>query len=144
MLNNADDAKDLTHEIFIKAFVKLGQFKGNSLFKTWLLSIANNSCIDFLKKTRQYIEVSLDEEVIDIASEKDYDKIILEMDITSLEVILNEIPTNDKMILLMKYQDGLSIKEIEQILNINKSAVKMRIKRAKTKLINQYSLTNME
>jgi len=45
---------------------------------------------------------------------------------------------NDKMILLMKYQDDMSIKEIKEVLNIGESAVKMRVKRAKQKVVNIY------
>ena len=49
------------------------------------------------------------------------------------------IEPNDKMILLMKYQDDLSIKEISEVLEIGESAVKMRLKRAKEKVVNVYN-----
>ena len=61
-----------------------------------------------------------------------------QMKVDKLKKALNLISPEEKMILLLKYQDYLSIKEIESVLGIGESAVKMRIKRAKDKLINEY------
>ena len=61
------------------------------------------------------------------------DAFLLEMNIKRLKVVLEEIPTGDKTILLMKYQDEMSIREIGHILNKSESAIKMKIKRAKQK-----------
>ena len=55
------------------------------------------------------------------------------MNVKRLKVILEDIPTGDKAILLMKYQDEMSIKEIGSILDKSESAIKMKIKRAKQK-----------
>lgn len=140
LVKNKEIAKDLTHDIFLKAFLKLSSFKGNSSFRTWLLSITYNVCIDSLKKTKQFIKVPIDEVKIPIVSEDDNDQEIMEMQVNRLEKLLNKIPTDDKMILLMKYQDDLSINEIEQVLNIKESAVKMRISRAKVKILDLYNL----
>ena len=63
------------------------------------------------------------------------------MKVDKLKVALEMISPDEKMILLLKYQDFLSIKEIEDALGIGESAVKMRIKRAKDKLINVYNDT---
>ncbi len=61
------------------------------------------------------------------------------MKVEKLKVALELISPEEKMILLLKYQDYLSIKEIENALGIGESAVKMRIKRAKDKLITVYN-----
>ncbi len=61
-----------------------------------------------------------------------------EMKVDKLKIALNRIAPDEKMILLLKYQDLLSIKEIVDVLNISESATKMRIKRAKEKLILVY------
>jgi len=66
------------------------------------------------------------------------DVYLLEMKVKRLKVILEEIPTMDKSILLMKYQDEMSIKEISSITNKSESAVKMKIKRAKQKFKKTY------
>jgi len=55
-----------------------------------------------------------------------------------LKKALDMLDPNDKMILLLKYQDDFSIKEIMESLEISESAVKMRLKRAREKVINVY------
>ena len=61
------------------------------------------------------------------------DKALLEMEIGQLKAVLENIPAGDRAILLMKYQDGMSIKDIAEILDKTESAIKMKIKRAKAK-----------
>ena len=53
---------------------------------------------------------------------------------------LSHIPEKDRAILVLKYKKDLSIKKIENVLGIGSSAVKMRIKRAKKRLVNTYAL----
>ena len=55
---------------------------------------------------------------------------------------LEKISPEEKMILLLKYQDSLSIKDLTGVLDIGESAVKMRLKRAKEKLVNVYNNGN--
>ena len=53
MVNNNDDAEDLTLEAFGKAFNRLHQYTPNFAFSTWLFKIATNNCIDFLRKKKK-------------------------------------------------------------------------------------------
>jgi len=59
MVNNRDDADDLTIEAFGKAFNKLHQYTPNYAFSTWLFKIASNNCIDFIRKKKKNL-LSLD------------------------------------------------------------------------------------
>ncbi|MEM6318121.1 MAG: sigma-70 family RNA polymerase sigma factor, partial [Bacteroidota bacterium] len=61
------------------------------------------------------------------------DSALLEMEVRKLKVVLDNIPVGDKAVLLMKYQDDMSIKEISDSLNKSESAIKMKLKRAKHK-----------
>ena len=61
------------------------------------------------------------------------------MQVEQLKKAIDLIAPGDKMILLLKYQDSLSIKEISNVLDIGESAVKMRLSRAKDKLLNTYN-----
>lgn len=64
---------------------------------------------------------------------------IYQMKADKLKVAMEKIEPSEKMILLMKYQDDFSIIEIKESLKLSESAVKMRIKRAKAKLIEIYN-----
>ena len=76
-------------------------------------------------ESHEYQEI-LDENIYQLKSKK-------------LEKALKKIEANDKMILLMRYQDDFSIKEIQEVLDLGSSAVKMRLNRAKGRLIEIYN-----
>lgn len=61
MVNNRDDAEDLTIEAFGKAFKRLDQYRSDFAFSTWLFKIASNNCIDFLRRKKKAKLISLDE-----------------------------------------------------------------------------------
>ncbi len=60
------------------------------------------------------------------------------MRVEKLKIVMDLISPDEKMIILLKYQDNLSIKELSEALEIGESAVKMRLKRAKEKLVQKY------
>jgi len=125
-------AQDLTHDIFIKTLFNLSKFKGKSKFSTWLYSITYNHCIDSIKKSKKvnYVEVS--------EINYTYENYLIEVETKHVFELLEMLKAKEKMILLMKYKDGLSIKEIQKQLNASESAVKMRIARAKEKVRELY------
>ncbi|MBT8258294.1 MAG: RNA polymerase sigma factor [Bacteroidia bacterium] len=140
---NRYEAEDLTQDVFLKLFVKLRSFKGNSKFSTWLYAFTYNHCVNYVNRnTAKKIErKSVDSEVLETRL---YDPQTDDQDITQLQVdklkeALENVSPDEKMILLLKYQDGLSIKELSNSLEIGESAVKMRLKRAKEKLVTVYN-----
>ncbi len=135
MLKNQTDAEDLTHDIFLKVFINLKQFKGEAQFKTWLFTITYNFCISFLRK-KKIQPLDFEEHLPDAEDETDIeDREMLRLKIDQLRWALEEIKPDEKAILLMKYQDDMSLKDIHEALDITESAVKMRLKRAKQKII---------
>ncbi|MEQ8706575.1 MAG: sigma-70 family RNA polymerase sigma factor [Phaeodactylibacter sp.] len=128
-------AQDATQEIFTKIFLNLSRFKEKARFSTWVYSITYNYCIDYLRRKKKQKDLFSDdiEQVPDLAEEEVSDKIILEIELDQLEQVLQHISDSDRMVLLMKYQDRMSIKEIAEIIDKTESAVKMKIKRAKAK-----------
>lgn len=137
-----EEAEDLMQDVFVRLFVKLRTFKGNSKFSTWLYSFTYNFCVNYVQRNshKKKERVTIVTDVIKEESSLDDidDKSLLELKSAKLAKALTLIDASDKMILLMKYQDEKSIKEIKEILNIGESAVKMRLKRAKTKVIKIY------
>ncbi|WP_435264290.1 RNA polymerase sigma factor [Tenacibaculum sp. nBUS_03] len=67
------------------------------------------------------------------------DATLFELKSEKLAKVLEMIPPSEKIILLMKYQDDMSIKEISGVLELGESAVKMRLKRAKEKVVKTYN-----
>lgn len=129
-----DDAKaeDFTHDIFLKLVLNLSSYRETAKFSTWLYSITYNYCIDQTRIAKKYSEVGLDENY-DV-SDNDNDAEISEFEAQHLNKAMQQILPEEKSILMMKYQDDLTIKEISESLEISESAVKMRLLRAKEKL----------
>ncbi len=138
--NSSEEAQDLTHDIFIQLFIKLKSFKEKSKFSTWLYSFTYNFCVNYIQRnTHKKIEkvaVDASQDTLDVLDYQDTS--ILELKSEKLAKALQLIPAEEKMILLLKYQDDASIKDIQEVLNLGKSAVKMRLKRAKSKLMLAY------
>ena len=138
-----DEAEDLTQDIFLKLFVKLNSFKGRSKFSTWLYAFTYNHCVNYVNRsTAKKIEkqsVDADNLKDDYYDSDDNDDSIRNLKVEKLKEALEKISPEEKMILLLKYQDSLSIKDLTGVLDIGESAVKMRLKRAKEKLVNVYN-----
>jgi RNA polymerase sigma-70 factor (ECF subfamily) len=136
------EAEDLTQDIFLMLFVKLGSFKGKSKFSTWLYSFTYNFCVNYVNRDKgrkisdkasaiEDTEYKLSVEVTDDS--------LLDLQVEKLKRALELIEPEEKTLLLLKYQDGVSIKELESIMEIGSSAVKMRLKRAKARVIETYN-----
>jgi RNA polymerase sigma-70 factor (ECF subfamily) len=138
-----DEAEDLTQDVFLKLFVKLNTFKGKSKFSTWLYAFTYNHCVNYVNRsTAKKIEKqSVDAENLkdDYYNPEEDERIIRNLKVEKLKEALEKISPDEKMILLLKYQDSLSIKDLCGVLDIGESAVKMRLKRAKEKLVNVYN-----
>lgn len=141
--NGVDEAKDLTQDVFLRVFVKLASFKGKSKFSTWLYAFTYNHCVNYVtRNTAKKLEKqSVSSESIDIQNigeEVDSTREFENMRLDKLKEVMELISPEEKMILLLKYEDNLTIKELSEALDIGESAVKMRLKRAKEKLVHKY------
>ncbi len=140
-VKNEEQAQDMVQEIFLKVFYQLTKFKGNSRFSTWLYAITYNYCVEQYRKQSRYKTVELDPKKEAIPEEEE-EKELLQTRSDHLKQALDKIPPEDRMILLMKYQDDISIKEIMEYLVISESAVKMRLSRARKRV--KAIITEME
>ncbi|MFN4145048.1 MAG: RNA polymerase sigma factor [Runella sp.] len=129
-------AEDFTHDIFLKLIVRIGTFKESSKFSTWLFSVTYNYCMDQLRLNKKTAEEELSETIDAIDESEDLEEI--EMQTARLKEVLAQISPEERTILLMKYQDDFSIKEIADTFGLTESAVKMRLKRSKEKLKKKY------
>jgi len=146
MVNNNDDAEDLTLEAFGKAFNRLNQYTPNFAFSTWLFKIATNNCIDFLRKKKKNV-MSIDNRV----SNKDGEEYMFE--IKSEGMTPEQIAMNDQKIQLMRqyvkklkpryqtlvemrYFKELSYDEISDEMKLPLGTVKAQLFRAREFLYN--------
>lgn len=146
MVNNSDDADDLTIEAFGKAFNRLSQYTPNFAFSTWLFKIASNNCIDFLRKKKKNV-LSLDNRY----NNDDGDSLMIELQSENLNpeqeaikeqklIIMREVVTRLKpryrMLIEMRYFQELSYDEIAEQLDLPLGTVKAQLFRARDFLYN--------
>jgi len=130
-------SKDLSHDIIIKIFTSLDRFQGKSDFSFWVYAITNNHCLSHIKKNSRRKTNELDdtsEQVEDDSDEILQNTILKNMKLDQLEEVLGDLDPKDRLILMMRYQDGTSVKKMADTLKIGESAVKMRLKRSRDKL----------
>jgi RNA polymerase sigma-70 factor (ECF subfamily) len=138
-VKNKNTAEELTEDIFSKIFEKITTFKQLSSFSSWLYSVTYNHCIDYLraKKKLHYPNWNKENVIPEIIDESE--ETVHEINYENLLIILEEIHPEEKALLLMKYQDKLSLKLISTSLRISEDAAKMRLKRARARVIYLYS-----
>ena len=135
ILKDQTEAQDAVQDIFVKIMINLSGFNEKSQFSTWVYSITFNYCMDVVRKRKKNKLLFSDdiERAPDVAEEEIPDSYFLDLSLPQLKGILDELPEGDRMVILYKYQDELSIKEIAEIIDKTESATKMKIKRAKMK-----------
>ncbi len=141
LVRNEADAKDLAHDIFVKIFIKIKQFKGNSRLSLWIHSISVNTCINYLTKKNKTIFDAIDETSEIRLTDDIYDKetqLLTEIKVEQLQELMYKLKEEDRLLLIMKYLDGMSIKQMVKILQMKPSAIKMRLLRTREKLCKLY------
>ncbi len=137
LIKDREAAKDCTHDIIVKVFMNLANFKGRSAFSLWVHSISYNYCMDYLQKRKRTDFSDNIEYELDVLTNDDNDledKLLHDLQLVQLETVFEKLNTDEKMILMMRYQDNMSVKDISDSLQIGESAVKMRLKRGRDHL----------
>lgn len=147
MVNNRDDADDLTIEAFGKAFNKLHQYTPNYAFSTWLFKIASNNCIDFIRKKKKKQLLSLDKPIegsdggemtMDVPSgtldpEETY---IKEQKKILMHGVVEKLKPRYRTLVELRYFKEFSYEEIAQELDLPLGTVKAQLFRAREFLYN--------
>lgn len=143
MVNDLVVAQDLSQDIMIKAFLNLSKFEGRSSFSTWVYNITYNYCVDFLRKKKRNRVTELDEKFLnkEDKSKELEEKENIEIEIERLKDLLPKLQDMDRAILIMRYLEEKSIKDIMIIIDQGESATKMRLKRARDRMRKLYEET---
>lgn len=143
MVNNPEDAADLTQEVFLSVWRNLRSFQGKSALSTWLYRLTANAAIDFLRRERRHPTVPLtgespdrEERELDIPDESASPQRALERKELqeAIEQGLATLSPDHRQILLLREMEGLSYQEIAQTLGLEEGTVKSRIARARLAL----------
>src|SRR6266853_2493250 len=146
ILRNREDVEDIAQQVFLKAYFSIKRFDQRAAFSTWLYKITVNECWDLLrkKKVRPLLyESDLSEEQVQqfSAAEKFEsgaqdvsDKLEAQQ---RVEILLQGLDERDRMMLILKEVEGFAIEEIAEILDLNANTVKVRLFRARRRIVSQ-------
>ncbi|MHC4268447.1 MAG: RNA polymerase sigma factor [Planctomycetota bacterium] len=138
VVNNMDEAQEVTQEVFITVYRKLESFKFKSSFKTWVYRITINTAINFAKKRtkdRSRIVEFNDKNEFKTTVDSVSEKIEEEQHEKMLSTLLKALNPDQRTCIVLRNIEGLSYQEIAESLNININTVRTRLKRARKKLI---------
>ena len=151
ILRRNQDVEDIAQQVLVKAYLSLKRFDMRSAFGTWLYKIAVNECFDYFRKKkvrRMVYEADLSEEQLrqievvpahtggahrsreDAASRTQQRQL--------LDRLLGELDETDRTMLVMKEVTGFTVEEIGQVLGLNVNTVKVRMFRARGRLVEAY------
>lgn len=146
LLRGSEDAEDIAQQVFVKAYFSLRRFDLRSKFSTWIYKIAVNECWNHLRKKKArplLYEADLTEEQSERLEGEaqrsgtvDPEESVRQHDLA--EWLLSQIDTMDRIMLELKEIQGFSIDEIAQMLELNANTVKVRLFRARGKLVELY------
>ena len=124
-LGDASEAEDAWQDVMLSVFHHLPSFESRSSFKTWLFRVAHNQCLTRHRRSARE-RVVLDEYAVSV----ELDRVGSEESRPDPQHLLNQLGEEDRTILLLRYETGLSLQEIADTLGIGLSATKMRLYRA--------------
>lgn len=144
IIGNAQEADDIAQEVFLKVYTKADSFKGESSFSTWLYRITVNRCVDELRRRKNKIisyetEFNQEEKLklkdVLASRENDITEKLRQKELQDIiQKAMNSLPEKYRIILTLKEIEGLSYKEISQIMKISLAKVKIWLFRARQKL----------
>lgn len=127
---NRDDAEDLTQEIFVKVFERIGSFRCESSFATWLYRLAVNTCLNFKRdlKRSESLDVADDWWGDEVNPEAVCERIELQR---RIEAEIAALPTTLRVAFVLVVLEDMPYRDVAEILGLSVDAVRMRVSRAR-------------
>lgn len=129
-LGNQAAADDVTQQIFVKLFTRIGQFRGDSEFTTWLYRLVINSCLDERRKQKRFLPVEefpMSKAIYKKSPETGYERREIA---GSVREAIGGLKPKMRLPIILKYIEGLSYEEIAGVLGCSKGTVASRLNRA--------------
>jgi RNA polymerase sigma-70 factor (ECF subfamily) len=146
LIARPEDVEDVGQEVFLRLYFSLDQLRTAEVFEPWLYRLTVNAAYDYLRKQkrRQEFRMSdLSEQQVVLADasaggkadqEEQHRKRIRE----SVDALLGSVSEADRILLMLKEVEGLSLKELEKIYKVNENALKVRLFRARQRVLKAF------
>lgn len=145
IMQNKEEAEDITQDIFMTIYQSIHQFKGDAKLSTWIHRITLNKCLESIRKSKRKkrfgIRVEMDESFVEyhISKDKDPEEYLIEKErTTAFLTAVQHLSENQRIAYTLHHMEDFSYKEISENMNLSLSAVESLIFRAKQQLKAQF------
>lgn len=140
IISSAEEAEEVAQDVFVKAYNKLSDYKGEAKFSTWLYRIAYNTAVSHTRK-RKIEFLAMDEEVIGNHSEEDVQQEVMGLSTEEQNKLIKKalaiLPRTDSLMITLFYYHGKDIEEISEIVGLTQSNVKVKLFRIRKRLFKE-------
>ena len=146
LIGRPEDVEDVGQEVFLRLYFSLDQLRTAEVFEPWLYRLTVNAAYDHLRRQRRRHESrmsDLSEQQVMMADAAAGGKVTLEEERKSnlkefVHTLLDSVSEEDRILLTLKEVEGLSLKELEQVYQVNENALKVRLFRARQRVIKAF------
>jgi RNA polymerase sigma-70 factor, ECF subfamily len=146
LIARSEDVEDVAQEVFLRLYFSLDQLRTAEVFEPWLYRLTVNAAYDYLRKQRrrqEYRMSELSEQQMVMADAQaggraERDEREMKKTRETVEAVLGSVSESDRILLMLKELEGLSLKELEKIYNINENALKVRLFRARQRVLKAF------
>lgn len=132
LTNNVQDAEDIVQDVFVKVYQKIGAFRGEAAFSSWLYRIATNVSMSALRRRKRAARELPAEEIRAENYQPEAQNIKLLKPF--LEEAITSLPTKSRMVFVLHDIQGFQHKEIARILNCSEGTSKSQLHKARAQL----------
>jgi RNA polymerase sigma-70 factor, ECF subfamily len=146
LIGRPEDVEDVSQDVFLRLYFSLDQLRTPEVFEPWLYRLTVNAAYDYLRKQRRRNEArmsDLSEEQVLLADalaggRADADEQQRRKVRETVEILLGSVSEEDRILLVLKEVEGLSLKELEKVYNVKENALKVRLFRARQRVLKAY------
>lgn len=146
LIGRPEDVEDVGQEVFLRLYYSLDQLRAAEVFEPWLYRLTVNAAYDYLRRQKRRHESrmsDLSEQQVMMAdasaSGKQQTEELRRTKVREMvQSLLDKVSEEDRVLLLMKEVEGLSLKELEQIYKVNENALKVRLFRARQRVLKAF------
>ncbi len=143
IIGRAEEARDVTQEVFLQVYRSLGSFRRGSRFATWLYRVAVNRAVDAARASRTWRWLPFNEALSSTPdpSSNPEQTVAQEGEREAVQSVLMQVPVQHRDVLVLRYYQDLSIEDIAEVLGCSVSAAKVRLFRARQHFKERYVAT---
>ncbi len=148
LIGRPEDVEDVAQEVFLRLYFSLDQLRSAEVFEPWLYRLTVNAALDYLRKRRKRKLESrvsdLSDQQVMLADAAAGSRVQVDDQQRSrirelVDSLLSAVSEEDRLLLTLKEVEGLSLKDLEKIYHVNENALKVRLFRARQRVLKAYA-----